>query len=73
MKIFKQEGPLAFYKGFIPNIARVGGFNMTLFLTIETIKRKLQLWNVEIGSQKVFQLYDTETSSTQEPDIEKLL
>lgn len=32
---FKQEGPTAFYKGFVPNIARLGGFNIVLWMTYE--------------------------------------
>ena len=32
---FKNEGPTAFYKGFIPNVARLGGYNMILWVTLE--------------------------------------
>ena len=32
---FKNEGPTAFYKGFMPNVARLGGYNMILWVTLE--------------------------------------
>ena len=34
-KTIKNEGPTAFYKGFIPNVARMGVFNMVLQVTLE--------------------------------------
>lgn len=37
--IIKEEGMFAMYKGFIPNVARLGGFNMCLWLTVETLKK----------------------------------
>ena len=36
---FHNEGIFAFYKGFVPNIVRMGGFNMALWLTFETLKK----------------------------------
>jgi solute carrier family 25 uncoupling protein 8/9 len=39
MTTFKTEGPTAFYKGFIPNVARLGGYNMVLWSTLEYIKK----------------------------------
>ncbi|GFY83730.1 plant uncoupling mitochondrial protein 1 [Actinidia rufa] len=31
-------GPLAFYKGFIPNFGRLGSWNVIMFLTLEQVK-----------------------------------
>lgn len=31
------QGPLAFYKGFIPNFARLGTWNVIMFLTLEQV------------------------------------
>jgi solute carrier family 25 uncoupling protein 8/9 len=31
----KNEGPTAFYKGFIPNAIRLAGWNCVMFLTLE--------------------------------------
>lgn len=39
VKTVKNEGIIALYKGFIPNIARMSGFNMVLWITIENIKK----------------------------------
>ena len=36
----KKEGPGAFYKGFLPNYARVGSWNVVMFLTLEQIKAR---------------------------------
>jgi solute carrier family 25 (mitochondrial uncoupling protein), member 8/9 len=36
----RAEGPTAFYKGFVPNVARLGCFNMVLWLTLENIRAK---------------------------------
>ncbi|WOL02028.1 mitochondrial uncoupling protein 1 isoform X1 [Canna indica] len=38
-KTLKNEGPLAFYKGFIPNFARLGSWNVIMFLTLEQVKK----------------------------------
>ncbi|KAG6491403.1 hypothetical protein ZIOFF_052745 [Zingiber officinale] len=32
-----STGPLAFYKGFIPNFARLGSWNVIMFLTLEQV------------------------------------
>jgi len=37
-QLLKTEGPLAFYKGFIPNFARIGGWNVVAWFTIEQLK-----------------------------------
>jgi hypothetical protein len=31
------QGPLAFYKGFLPNFARLGSWNVIMFLTLEQV------------------------------------
>jgi solute carrier family 25 uncoupling protein 8/9 len=41
LKLLKNEGPTVFYKGFIPNVARLGGYNMVLWTTIENIKKHM--------------------------------
>ena len=38
MQTLKQEGPLAFYKGFGPNFVRLAGWNCVMFLTLEKVK-----------------------------------
>ena len=39
VKTLKNDGPMAFYKGFIPNFARLGSWNVVMFLTLEQVKR----------------------------------
>ncbi|KAL9273014.1 Mitochondrial uncoupling protein 1-like protein [Drosera capensis] len=39
IKTLKNDGPLAFYKGFIPNFARLGSWNVIMFLTLEQAKK----------------------------------
>ncbi|KAK9822131.1 hypothetical protein WJX74_009601 [Apatococcus lobatus] len=38
-KTFRNEGMLAFYNGFIPNFARLGSWNVVMFLTVEQVKK----------------------------------
>jgi hypothetical protein len=33
---------LAFYKGFLPNFARLGSWNVIMFLTLEQVNEKLK-------------------------------
>jgi hypothetical protein len=35
LKIFRAEGPLAFYKGFAPHLARTGPHYMLIFLFMD--------------------------------------
>ena len=35
----KLEGPSAFYKGFVPNCARLASWNCAMFLTLEQVKK----------------------------------
>ncbi|KAF5747590.1 UNCOUPLING family protein [Tripterygium wilfordii] len=39
IKTLKNDGPLAFYKGFLPNFARLGSWNVIMFLTLEQAKK----------------------------------
>ncbi|CAK8541834.1 unnamed protein product [Lathyrus sativus] len=39
VKTLKNDGPLAFYKGFIPNFGRLGSWNVIMFLTLEQTKK----------------------------------
>ncbi|KAI5059934.1 hypothetical protein GOP47_0024354 [Adiantum capillus-veneris] len=38
LKTIQSEGPLALYKGFVPNVTRQGPFTITLFITLEQIR-----------------------------------
>lgn len=40
MKTFKNEGIMAFYKGYIPNCFRLASWNCVMFLTLEQLKKK---------------------------------
>lgn len=39
VKTLKNDGSLAFYKGFIPNFGRLGSWNVIMFLTLEQAKK----------------------------------
>ncbi|KAM5552158.1 hypothetical protein ABKV19_026827, partial [Rosa sericea] len=39
IKTLKNDGPLAFYKGFIPNFGRLGSWNVIMFLTFGQVKK----------------------------------
>ena len=39
IKTLKNDGPAAFYKGFIPNFGRLGSWNVIMFLTLEQTKK----------------------------------
>ncbi|XP_042944197.1 mitochondrial uncoupling protein 1 isoform X1 [Carya illinoinensis] len=39
LRTLKNDGPLAFYKGFIPNFGRLGSWNVIMFLTLEQAKK----------------------------------
>jgi len=41
VKTAREEGLGAFYKGFLPNFARLGSWNVIMFLTLEQVKKKL--------------------------------
>jgi len=36
----KNEGFTAFYKGFIPNVMRMSGWNCMMFITLEQVKKR---------------------------------
>ncbi|CAD7703682.1 unnamed protein product [Ostreobium quekettii] len=38
VKTFRNDGILAFYKGFLPNFGRLGSWNVVMFLTLEQVK-----------------------------------
>jgi solute carrier family 25 uncoupling protein 8/9 len=38
-KTYAREGLGAFYKGFMPNFARLGSWNVVMFLSLEQVKR----------------------------------
>jgi len=40
-KTLSADGPLAFYKGFTANFARVGSWSVVMFLTLEQVKKRL--------------------------------
>ncbi|XP_021720759.1 mitochondrial uncoupling protein 2-like isoform X1 [Chenopodium quinoa] len=42
VKTLKTEGPIAFYKGFLPNFGRLGSWNVIMFLTLEQVKKILR-------------------------------
>ena len=39
VKTLKNDGIMAFYKGFIPNFTRLGSWNVAMFLTLEQVKK----------------------------------
>ncbi|EFJ53324.1 hypothetical protein VOLCADRAFT_79001 [Volvox carteri f. nagariensis] len=39
VKTARNEGLLAFYKGFVPNFGRLGSWNVAMFLTLEQVKK----------------------------------
>lgn len=38
-KTAAKEGLLAFYQGFMPNFARLGSWNVVMFLSLEKVKK----------------------------------
>lgn len=41
LTMLKKEGPLAFYKGFMPSFLRLGSWNIVMFVTYEQLKRAM--------------------------------
>ncbi|XP_029127341.1 mitochondrial uncoupling protein 1 [Cajanus cajan] len=39
IKTLKNDGPFAFYKGFLPNFGRLGSWNVIVFQTLEQTKK----------------------------------
>ena len=37
--LLRTQGPTAFYKGFIPNFARIGSWNIVTWVTLERLKQ----------------------------------
>lgn len=50
VKTLKYDGPLAFYKGFIPNFGRLGSWNVIMFLTLEQVKKTIRERSTELIS-----------------------
>ncbi|XP_074466750.1 uncharacterized protein LOC141752608 [Sebastes fasciatus] len=44
-KMMTKEGPLAFYKGFMPSFLRLGSWNVVMFVTYEQLKRAMMAAN----------------------------
>ncbi|XP_048840006.1 mitochondrial uncoupling protein 2 [Brienomyrus brachyistius] len=43
LKMLTKEGPLAFYKGFMPSFLRLGSWNVVMFVTYEQLKRAMMV------------------------------
>ncbi|XP_075707425.1 dicarboxylate carrier SLC25A8 [Rhinoderma darwinii] len=39
--MLRKEGPMAFYKGFMPSFLRLGSWNVVMFVTYEQLKRAM--------------------------------
>lgn len=55
-KTFRNEGMLAFYNGFIPNFARLGSWNVVMFLTVEQVWHLLQRIATSASAQEQVRL-----------------
>lgn len=51
---FCLQGPLAFYKGFIPNFARLGSWNVIMFLTLEQVINMRTIFLIHIRTVLLF-------------------
>ena len=38
LELLRTEGVGAFYKGFVPNFARIGSFNVVMWMTFEQLR-----------------------------------
>ncbi|KAM0725732.1 Dicarboxylate carrier UCP2 [Formica fusca] len=45
VRTFAQEGPSAFYKGFVPSFTRLVSWNIVLWVTYEQMKLQLKKWH----------------------------
>ncbi|KAM7374150.1 hypothetical protein PAMP_006825 [Pampus punctatissimus] len=45
VSMMRKEGPLAFYKGFMPSFLRLGSWNVVMFVTYEQLKRAMMAAN----------------------------
>nr|XP_023665714.1 mitochondrial uncoupling protein 2-like [Paramormyrops kingsleyae] len=43
LTMLTKEGPLAFYKGFMPSFLRLGSWNVVMFVTYEQLKRAMMV------------------------------
>ncbi|CAL9111095.1 unnamed protein product [Musa textilis] len=42
LKTVRAEGPMAFFKGFVPTVSRQGPYTVVLFITLEQIRKLLE-------------------------------
>ncbi|WZZ52587.1 hypothetical protein YC2023_052694 [Brassica napus] len=52
VQTLQSDGPMAFYKGFIPNFGRLGSWNVIMFLTLEQVKMTNATFSVSNQSHK---------------------
>ncbi|XP_011265856.1 mitochondrial uncoupling protein 2 isoform X1 [Camponotus floridanus] len=45
IRTFAQEGPSAFYKGFVPSFSRLVSWNIVLWVTYEQMKLQMKKWH----------------------------
>ncbi|ETE57502.1 Mitochondrial uncoupling protein 2, partial [Ophiophagus hannah] len=50
LRMLRDEGPLAFYKGFTPSFLRLGSWNVVMFVTYEQLKRALMAARASWGT-----------------------
>ncbi|XP_076130037.1 dicarboxylate carrier UCP2 [Alosa pseudoharengus] len=43
LSMLLKEGPMAFYKGFMPSFLRLGSWNVVMFVTYEQLKRAMMM------------------------------
>lgn len=55
VKMYKQEGFKAFYKGFFPSFMRIGSWNVLMFVTFEQLKKMAVQFNQKIPEIEVKQ------------------
>lgn len=51
VKLLRNQGPLAFYKGFIPNFARIGSWNIVTWTTLEFLKGQYHQYTLKQQSK----------------------
>ena len=54
---FRNEGMLAFYNGFIPNFARLGSWNVVMFLTVEQVSLMLFMYGPVTSAMYIVAMY----------------
>lgn len=51
VSIFKEGGPMAFYKGFVPSFVRFGSWNVVMFVCYEQLQRLLTQRSLAFSSK----------------------